>query len=512
MIPKTLLLILDGYGLAEPSLGNAASLAKTPTLNKLFQENHMAKLHASGEAVGLPKGFIGNSEVGHLNIGAGRVVLQDMKAIDAAIANGEFFKNPALLEICTKIKTQKGRLHLMGLLSDGGVHSHINHISALLKLAKEQNVPCYLHAFMDGRDTAPTSGLGFLQDIQKELDAYGAKLASISGRFYAMDRDKRWDRVEKAWQMLVLGKGEDCEGLPFCKDVNAMVQACYDKDMGDEFILPHLALEADEACVQDGDGIFFFNFRADRARELAHTFVDEEFTAFGRVRRPKLSAIGGMTMYEQSLPLAVAFDKSNVVNTLGEIMALRGYSQLRIAETEKYAHVTYFLNGGAEDAFQGEDRLLVASPKDVATYDLKPQMSAFEVTEKLVDAIKNQNYDFIVCNLANPDMVGHTGDIEASVKACEVVDTCVQKIEETILSVGGVLCVTADHGNVEEMISEDGQTQTAHSMNLTPLVIENEKGFVPLQKEGKLGDIAPTLLHLWQEDIPKEMTGQSLLA
>ena len=524
MIPKTLLLILDGYGLAPNSAGNAAKLANTPTLKRIFERPEMAKLAASGESVGLPNGFIGNSEVGHLNIGGGRVVLQDMKNIDFAIENGNFFKNPTLLALCSQIKSKGGRLHLMGLLSDGGVHSHINHIAALLRLASEQGVCAYLHAFMDGRDTSPTGGLGYIEQILPILEKYNGKLASICGRYYAMDRDSRWERVEKAWQLLVHGKectGNECEDKePSCnirtpKDLVPLFESYYSENISDEFILPHLMLEGPDscdACVRDNDGIFFFNFRADRARQLAHAFSDNDFSFFERGKLPKLSGMASMTQYESTLPIGVAFKKETLENTLGEIVAKRGYSQLRIAETEKYAHVTYFLNGGKEDAFINEHRILVPSPKDVATYDLKPEMSAEEVTDKLIEAFESGKYDFIVCNLANPDMVGHTGIISAAVEACQVVDVCVERIEKSVLKSNGILCITADHGNVEEMIDADGQVQTAHSMNKTPFIMETREGFIPLCSEGKLGDIAPTILSLWKEEIPKQMNGKSLLA
>ncbi len=504
----TLLLILDGYGLGPDNDYNAATLANTPTLDRLFNQPIMAKLEASGEFVGLPSGFIGNSEVGHLNIGAGRIVLQDMKAIDAAIENRDFFKNPALVDLVKKIKSTNGRLHLMGLLSNGGVHSHINHIIALLEFAHEQNIPTYLHAFLDGRDTAPTSGIDFIKQILPELEKNNAKLASVSGRYYAMDRDKRWDRVEKAWQTLVLGQSNNGE---ICSDVIKMLEKNYEQGLGDEFILPTLLLDENEACVKDNDGIFFFNFRADRARELVHAFVDEDFSNFERQKTPILSGIAGMTLYEQHLPLSVAFSKNTVKDNLGQIVSERNYHQLRIAETEKYAHVTYFFSGGIEDAFDLEERILVASPKDVATYDLKPEMSANEVTEKLIAAIKSEKYQFIVCNLANPDMVGHTGILDAAIRACEVVDKCVEQIEKAIFEINGYLCVTADHGNVEVMTSENGEPQTAHTMNLTPFIIENKNGFIPLKAKGKLADIAPTLLNLWKEEVPSLMTGENLL-
>lgn len=502
-IPKTLLLILDGYGLAEKSAGNAASLANTPFLDKILQDENLAKLQASGEYVGLPAGFIGNSEVGHLNIGSGRVVLQDMKAVDAAIGSGEFFENPVLVQLVEQVKKQNGRLHLMGLLSDGGVHSHINHIKALLELAKRNNIPVYLHAFMDGRDTSPTSGIKYVDEILASMQEFTGKLASICGRFYAMDRDKRWERVEKAWNLLVDGKAEQAS------NAKAVLENSYAKDLTDEFIEPHLLIS--DATVQDNDGIFFFNFRADRARELVHAFVDTDFTGFNRNHVPQLSGIASMTSYEASLDIPVAYGKDVLKNTLGEWVSQHGLKQLRIAETEKYAHVTYFFSGGREENFDGESRILVNSPKSVATYDLKPEMSAYEVTDKLIDAIQKDEFDFLVCNLANPDMVGHTGKIEAAIKACEAVDSCVQKIVEACFSHDMYICITADHGNVEEMLDSNNKPQTAHSMNLVPFIIMNKEGSLKVTKQGKLGDIAPTLLTLWKQDKPSEMNGISLL-
>lgn len=503
-VPKTLLLILDGYGLAEESAGNAAKLADTPYLDALLADSNLARLEASGEAVGLPAGFIGNSEVGHLNIGAGRVVLQDMKAVDAAILNGGFYRNPVLLGLCEQIKKQHGRLHLMGLLSDGGVHSHINHIKALLRLAKEQNVPVYLHAFTDGRDTSPTSGMNYVREISSAMEEYGGKLASICGRFYAMDRDKRWERVEKAWNMLVDGAADTAFSA------EEVLSASYAKEITDEFIEPHLLLAKEEATVQNNDGIFFFNFRADRARELAHAFLDKEFSGFQRKFVPQ-TVMASMTVYEADLPLPAAFGKDVLPNTLGEWVAKNGLKQLRIAETEKYAHVTYFFSGGREETFKGEERILVNSPKSVATYDLKPEMSAFEVTDKLVAAIRSSRFDFIVCNLANPDMVGHTGNLSAAIKACEAVDFCAKKIIEAALRENMYVCVTADHGNVEEMFDCEGKPQTAHSMNKVPFLIISGTGTVKTEKEGKLGDIAPTLLALWKREKPAEMDGRSLI-
>lgn len=504
-LTPTLLLILDGYGLAPAGPGNAASLARTPNLDRLLALPGVTSLAASGRAVGLPEGYIGNSEVGHLNIGAGRVVYQDLTRIDMAVESHELFGNDVLLDLCAAVRERGGRLHFAGLLSDGGVHSHINHLIALLMLAQEQNVPALVHAFMDGRDTPPTSGARYVEQLRQALKASGARLASLCGRFYAMDRDKRWERVEQAWNLLAHGQGEAVD------DPVAALQAAYAAGESDEFIKPSVCLDANEAAIRSGDGVFFFNFRADRARELVAAFINDAFDGFDRGTRPNLAGVATMTSYDASFTVPVAFRKENVTHTLGQVVSERGLRQLRIAETEKYAHVTYFFNGGREDPFPGEDRILVQSPKDVATYDLKPEMSALEVTDKLIHAWNSGKYAFVVCNLANPDMVGHTGVLEAAIKACEVVDACVGRIESAVLATGGRLCVTADHGNVESMIGPDNAPQTAHTTNRTPLIIEEGGGrSVHLTEGGKLADIAPTLLALWGMTPPRSMSGDAL--
>lgn len=504
-LTPTLLLILDGYGLAPAGPGNAASLARTPNLDRLLALPGVTSLAASGRAVGLPEGYIGNSEVGHLNIGAGRVVYQDLTRIDMAVESNELFSNAVLLELCAAVRERGGRLHFAGLLSDGGVHSHINHLIALLMLAREQKVPALVHAFMDGRDTAPTSGARYVEQLQPALKASGARLASLCGRFYAMDRDRRWDRVEQAWNLLTRGQGEPVD------DPVAALHAAYAAGDSDEFIKPGVCLEPAEASIRSGDGVFFFNFRADRARELVAAFINDAFDGFERGTRPDLAGVATMTSYDASFAVPVAFRKENVTQTLGEVVADMGLRQLRIAETEKYAHVTYFFNGGREEPFPGEDRILVQSPKDVATYDLKPEMSALEVTDKLIQAWGSGQYAFGVCNLANPDMVGHTGVLEAAIRACETVDACVGRIESAVLASGGRLCVSADHGNVESMISPDNTPQTAHTTNRTPLVIEEGGGrSVHLADGGKLADIAPTLLALWGRTPPEPMSGDVL--
>ena len=504
-VKPTHFLILDGYGLAPAGPGNAAYLANTPTLDRLFSLPGVGRLDASGRQVGLPSGFIGNSEVGHLNIGAGRVVYQDMTRIDMAIENGDLFKNPVLLDLMGKVRARGGRIHFCGLLSDGGVHSHIDHLGALLEMAQKEGVPALVHAFLDGRDTPPTSGAGYVERLLPMLEKTGGRLADIIGRFYAMDRDKRWERVNVAWDMLVHGKGEKID------DAVKALEAAYAAGENDEFVKPRILLE--DSAIRDGDGVFCFNFRADRGRELVHALTDADFSGFDRGAVPNMAGVASMTSYEASLDTAVpvAFTKDNLDRTMGEVVAGLGMKQLRIAETEKYAHVTYFFSGGREAPFENEDRILVESPRDVATYDLKPEMSAFEVTDKLLDAWNSGRYDFVVCNLANPDMVGHTGFIEAAIKACETVDACVERIEKAVSASGGLLCITADHGNVEKMIDEEGRPQTAHTLNQTPFLIYDGGKAVPV-KDGRLGDIMPTILTYWGVDVPAQMSGDVLLA
>lgn len=502
-ITPTLLLILDGYGLAPASEGNAATLAHTPHLDKLLALPGCTELVASGLDVGLPRGYMGNSEVGHLNIGAGRVVYQDMTRIDLSLEQGEFARLPALSETFAKVKDSNGKLHLMTLLSDGGVHSHINHLEAVLRMAAEAGVQAVVHAFMDGRDTPPTSGIEYVRRLTTTLEATGGKLGSVIGRFYAMDRDKRWERVQVAYDMLVHGKGDTA------KDPVAALGAAYAEGETDEFIKPRIT--SPNTRVQDNDAIFFLNFRADRARELVAAFAQDDFSGFERGARPQLGAMLCLTPYDATFTIPVLFRKDDLSRTLGEVAADLGFRQLRIAETEKYAHVTYFFSGGREAQFPGEERILVNSPKDVATYDLKPQMSSFEVTERLLDAIHTGRFILAVCNLANPDMVGHTGKIPAAITALEAVDACVGRIVETVDALGWRLLLTADHGNVEMMIDpETGQPHTAHTCNPVPL-LAYEKGIAYPLHPGKIGDIAPTILALWGVPKPEEMTGVSLL-
>jgi 2,3-bisphosphoglycerate-independent phosphoglycerate mutase len=505
-ITPTLLLILDGFGLAPASPGNAIALAKTPNLDKLGATCAHTRLAASGRDVGLPAGYIGNSEVGHLNIGAGRVVYQDMTRIDVAVETGELDKNAVFLQLVDDIRSANGRLHLMGLLSDGGVHSHIGHVQALARIAHGRGVETLVHAFTDGRDVPPGSGGDYLAALRDSLKELGAsRIASVCGRFYAMDRDKRWERLHEAFEMLAHGKGRVAD------DAVGGFNTAYAAGESDEFIKPLLvrALPGMPNILRDNDGIFFFNFRADRMRELVRAFLPD-FTEFDRGVLPKLSGMASMTAYDASFTLPVAFPKEALHMGLGEVVSQMGIKQLRLAETEKYAHVTYFFNGGIEDPLPGEDRILVPSPRDVETYDLKPFMSAEEVTERFLEAWKSGSYSLVVCNLANPDMVGHTGVLPAAVAACETVDACVGRMLEAVTASGGRVCITADHGNAECMLDEHGAPHTAHTMNPTPCILVEPDGAPPRLYEGRLADIAPTLLSLWNVPQPPEMTGRPL--
>ncbi|WP_415713315.1 2,3-bisphosphoglycerate-independent phosphoglycerate mutase [Maridesulfovibrio sp.] len=500
----TVLLILDGWGIAPEGKGNAVKLANTPVLDGLMESCPRTQLKCSGRAVGLPDGFMGNSEVGHTNIGAGRVVYQDMTRIDIAIEKDELAANKTISKLMADVKAADGRLHYMGLLSDGGVHSHINHLYSLIEVAKDAGVKeIFVHAFMDGRDTSPTSGKDYMQKLVDKMAEIGAgKVASISGRYYSMDRDKHYERNELSYKALVLGEGQEVA------DPVKGVEDAYAAGETDEFIKPRL-LSGVDGTLKDGDGVFFFNFRADRARQLCRVLAVKDFSEFDRPKAPEFSGFVTMTQYESDFTFPNAFPPLNISNPIGEVVADKGLKQLRIAETEKYAHVTYFMNGGREEPFEGEDRILVPSPREVATYDLKPQMSAEEVTDKLIDALPN--YPLCICNLANLDMVGHSGIIPAAIKACETVDTCVGRIVEAVKAQGGAIFLTADHGNAEEMIDANGGPQTAHSLNNVPLVFIGEvfKGKTPA--EGALCDIAPTILNLMGISVPAEMTGKDLL-
>ena len=503
------LMILDGYGLNDSVKGNAVAEGKTPVMDRLMKEYPFVKGNASCMAVGLPDGQMGNSEVGHLNMGAGRIVYQDLTKITKAIQDGDFFENKALLAACANVKENDSSLHLMGLVSDGGVHSHIEHIFGLLELAKRQGIEkVYVHCFLDGRDTPPASGKEYVEQLEAKMKELGVgEEATVMGRYYAMDRDNRWDRVEKAYRALVYGEGEQAASGP------EGIQASYDKDETDEFVLPTVVVKDGKptAVIKEKDSIIFFNFRPDRAREITRTFCDDEFTGFDRGARVKTTYVC-FTEYDVTIEnKQVAFVKEEITNTFGEFLAAHGLKQARIAETEKYAHVTFFFNGGVEEPNEGEDRILVKSPK-VATYDLKPEMSAYEVCDKLTEAIRSGKYDVIIIHFANPDMVGHPGVEAAAVKAIEAVDECVGKAVEAIKEVDGQMFICADHGNAEQLIDEEtGEPFTAHTTNPVPFILVNADPAYRLREGGCLADIAPTLIQLMGMEQPKEMTGKSLL-
>ena len=505
----TVLMILDGYGLNEKTEGNAVAQAKTPVMDGLMAEYPFVKGYASGLAVGLPDGQMGNSEVGHLNMGAGRIVYQELTRITKEIEDGDFFKNEALLAAMANVKEKNSDLHLYGLLSDGGVHSHITHLYGLLELAKKEGIEnVYVHCFLDGRDTAPTSGKGFIEALEAKMAEIGVgKIASISGRYYAMDRDNRWDRVEKAYNVLTKGEGEQAADA-----VEAMA-ASYAKDITDEFFVPTAITEngTPRATIKDGDSVIFFNFRPDRAREITRTFCMDEFDGFDRGARKQVTYVC-FTEYDVTIPnKMIAFKKVELKNTFGEYLAANGKTQARIAETEKYAHVTFFFNGGVEEPNKGEDRILVNSPK-VATYDLQPEMSAPEVCDRLCEAIRSEKYDVIIINFANPDMVGHTGILQAAIKAVETVDACVGKAVEALKEVNGQMFICADHGNAEQLVDyETGAPFTAHTTNPVPFILVNADPVYKLREHGCLADIIPTMIELMGMEQPAEMTGKSLL-
>lgn len=505
----TVLMILDGYGLSDSVKGNAIAQAKTPVMDKLMAECPFVKGNASGLAVGLPDGQMGNSEVGHLNMGAGRIVYQDLTKITKSIQDGDFFENKALLDACANAKKHDSALHMFGLVSDGGVHSHNTHIYGLLELAKRQGLEkVYVHCFLDGRDTPPESGKEYVEDLEAEMKKIGVgEIATVSGRYYAMDRDNRWDRVEKAYLALTKGEGETTESAP------AGIQASYENGVTDEFVLPTVVTKdgAPVATIKDGDSVVFFNFRPDRAREMTRVFCADDFDGFDRGERVKTEFVC-FTEYDVTVPnKKVAFVKEEITNTFGEYLAKNHMTQARIAETEKYAHVTFFFNGGVEEPNEGETRILVKSPK-VATYDLKPEMSAYEVCDKLTGAIRSGDYDVIVINFANPDMVGHTGVEAAAIQAIEAVDECVGKAVDAVKEVDGVMFICADHGNAEKLIDEEtGEPFTAHTTNPVPFILFNADPAYSLREGGCLADIAPTLLELMGMEQPKEMSGTSLL-
>ena len=495
-------MILDGFGLNDKTEGNAVAQANKPNIDALMKDYPWVKGNASGLAVGLPDGQMGNSEVGHMNMGAGRIVYQELTRITKEIEDGDFFKNEALLAGMKNVKDNGSALHLYGLLSDGGVHSHITHLFGLLEMAKKEGLDkVYVHCFLDGRDTAPTSGKGFIEELEAKMKEIGVgEIATINGRYYAMDRDNRWDRVEKAYKAITEGVGETADSAV------AAIDASYAKDVTDEFVVPTVIMKngAPTATVQDNDTI-------DRAREITRAFCADEFDGFDRGTRKNVTYVC-FTEYDGTIPnKTVAFHKVELTNTFGQFLADNGKTQARIAETEKYAHVTFFFNGGVEEPNKGEERILVKSPK-VATYDLKPEMSAYEVCDKLVDAIKSEKYDVIIINFANPDMVGHTGVQAAAIKAVEAVDECVGKAVAALKEVDGQMFICADHGNAEQLIDyETGEPFTAHTTNPVPFILVNADPAYGLREGGCLADIAPTLIELMGMEQPKEMTGKSLL-
>ena len=503
----TMLMILDGFGENPKKEGNAVKLAKTPNIDRLMKEYPNTKIAASGLAVGLPEGQMGNSEVGHTNIGAGRIVYQELTRITKSIENGDFFSNEELVKAMENCKKNNSKLHILGLVSDGGVHSHIRHLFGLLEMAKRRDIEeVYVHCFLDGRDTPPASAESYIQELEEKMRKKGiGKIATVAGRFYGMDRDKRWNRIQKAYNAMVFGEGNKSTQV-----INA-IESSYQKEVFDEFVEPTVITNGEKpvATIEDGDSVIFFNFRPDRAREITRAIVDKDFNEFETKKMNTYFVC--FTNYDETMPnVHIAFKKEMIKNTLGEIVSKNGGKQLRIAETEKYAHVTFFFNGGEEKQYEGEDRILVPSPK-VETYDMKPEMSAYEVTQKVVEAINSEKYNCIILNYANPDMVGHTGSLSAAIKAVEAVDECVGKVITAIESQKANLIITADHGNAEQMIDyKTGEPHTAHTTNLVPLILISERENVKL-REGKLADIAPTLLELMGLEKPKEMTGESLI-
>jgi 2,3-bisphosphoglycerate-independent phosphoglycerate mutase len=501
-VPSVCLVVLDGWGIAPPGPGNAVEKANTPVFDELWDRYRHTQLTASGRAVGLPEGQMGNSEVGHLNLGAGAVVRQDLTRIDDAIEDGSFFDNEVLRQICAAGRAA-GRLHLLGLVSKGGVHSGWEHLRACIQLAGREEVPeILLHAFTDGRDTAPDSGAEYVAEAEEWLRAAGGRVASVSGRYYAMDRDNRWDRIKLAYDAIVHGES-DC---PHASTGAEAVRAAYERGETDEFIKPTLV--GDEGRIRDGDAVFFFNFRPDRARELTRAIAEPDFAEFDRGDAPRVE-YASLTQYQEDWDYPVAFTPDRPTVTLASTLADRGGHQLHVAETEKYAHVTYFFNGGEEHPYRGEDRFLVDSPRDVPTYDYKPEMSARAAAATFVEHWKADDYRFAIINFANPDMVGHTGVIEAAVKAIETVDGCLGEVVSAVHESGGACVITADHGNADNMLEPDGSPNTAHSLNPVPLIVTAD---VPALREGGiLADVSPTVLDLLGEEQPGEMTGQSLI-
>jgi len=504
-----ILVILDGFGINPRREGNAIAHASMRNFAALLRAYPNASLSMSGVDVGLPDGQMGNSEVGHMILGAGRILYQDLTLIHKDIDEGTFYRNPALLDALRKAKAASGRLHLMGLLGDGGVHSHQRHMEALLEMARGEKVAeVYLHLFLDGRDTPPNSGEQVMLDLNEKLKAYpNTKIATVSGRYYAMDRDKRWDRVEKAYACLTEGAGNRA-GSPL-----EAVRNSYRDKVTDEFVLPTVIDGfVPNGLIRDGDGVIFFNFRADRARELTRALTQEDFSEFPRPRRLQLSSYTTMTQYDETFNLPVAYERREIRKIVGELASGAGIRQLRIAETEKYAHVTYFFNGGEEKEFPGEERILIPSPKDVATYDLKPEMSARPVTEALVKYLREQQVGLVIANFANADMVGHTGNFEAAVRACEVIDECLGKVVDAAVGKKGKVIITADHGNIEQLIDYDtGMPHTAHTTNRVPVILVDEERKQCRLNEGTAIDVAPTVMQLLGLPLPREMTGHSLV-
>lgn len=501
------LIILDGWGHNPSPEHNAIAKANTPTWNKILQNNPHTLINTSGLNVGLPDGQMGNSEVGHLNLGAGRVVYQELTRIQKAIDDGIFFDNSALVHAIDSATSRGRAVHILGLVSDGGVHSHINHIKAVTSLAVKRGAKTNLHLFTDGRDTAPESALGYIKDIEQHLKTLGGgRIASITGRYYAMDRDNRWERIQKAFDVIASGQGD------FTADsAKEAIKTAYARGETDEFILPTAILKKNgkPVKIKDGDAIIFMNYRADRARQLTRPFIERDFADFHRDVSPVLSDFVTLTEYNKNFNVSVAFRPTKLINTFGEWVSKQGLTQLRIAETEKYAHVTFFLNGGVEAPNKGEDRILIPSPK-VATYDLQPEMSIAELTDKLCDAIASQKYDTFICNIANPDMVGHSGNFDACIKAVEAVDEALARITAAVASVGGELLITADHGNIEQLWDESTNSPlTAHTTNPVPFVYIGKQG-LSLRENGSLPDVIPTLLKLMNLSQPEEMTGQSI--
>ncbi|HLF85703.1 MAG TPA: 2,3-bisphosphoglycerate-independent phosphoglycerate mutase [Nitrospiria bacterium] len=505
-----LLIVLDGWGINKNHEGNAIALARKPFYNSLIEGYPNTGLLAAGEAVGLPEGQMGNSEVGHLNLGAGRVVYQDLTRINRSIRDGSFYKNQALIDGIKAALSGSNRLHLLGLLSDGGVHSSIDHLFSLTKMVKGLPIrELFFHVILDGRDTPPFSGLGYTERLEKEIGKYGiGTIATIMGRYYAMDRDNRWDRIEKAYDAMVTGKGEAG------RSVNEIINRNYSLGIGDEFVVPSVILDErgrPAGRIEDGDSVIFFNFRADRAREITRALTDKGFNEFKRGEPPHLSSFVCMTSYDEGFDLPVAFGKTRLDNIFPEVISNLGLRQMRIAETEKYAHVTYFFNGGDEKVYPGEERVLIPSPRDVPTYDLKPEMSAREVTYRAVKELSTNLYKFILVNYANPDMVGHTGIMPAAIRAVEIIDECLNTLITAAKKQGWIIFITADHGNIEQVVEyKTNEPHTAHTLNKVPLIVIDHTA-IRLRDDGILADVAPTIMDIMGIKQPEEMSGNSLI-